>query len=299
MVVGESGSGKTTLLNSFVNFLLGVKINDEYRYKIILERTNKSQSNSQTSQVNIYNIRSVGGYPPIRIIDTPGFGDTEGIDKDKETFEKIQKFFKENLKEINAICFVIKSSNNRLTIHQKYILNRILDIFGKDMKENFVFLLTFCDGGLPNVIEPLKSADSPVSELIESLNQEKWYFKFNNSTFYEENIEEEMTEIFWKLGIKNFEKFLSRLKNLEKKNLYLTKEVLKERELLEETAEKLNNELKQGLNKVYELENKIKEISMIKNDINTSKEYQKIIKVSIVKKNKEKSKFLCLNLFSM
>lgn len=76
MVVGESGSGKTTLLNSFVNFLLGVKINDEYRYKIIIERTNKSQSNSQTSQVNIYNIRSVGGYPPIRIIDTPGFGDT-------------------------------------------------------------------------------------------------------------------------------------------------------------------------------------------------------------------------------
>ena len=291
MVVGESGSGKTTLLNSFVNFLLGVKINDEYRYKIILERTNKSQSNSQTSQVNIYNIRSVGGYPPIRIIDTPGFGDTEGIDKDKETFEKILKFFKENLKEINAICFVIKSSNNRLTIHQKYILNRILDIFGKDMKENFVFLLTFCDGGLPNVIEPLKSADSPVSELIESLNQEKWYFKFNNSTFYEENIEEEMTEIFWKLGIKNFEKFLSRLKNLEKKNLYLTKEVLKERELLEETAEKLNNELKQGLNKVYELENKIKEISMIKNDINTSKEYQKIIKVSIVKKIKKNPNF--------
>lgn len=46
MVVGETGSGKTTLLNSFVNFLLGVNINDQYRYKIILENTNKSQASS-------------------------------------------------------------------------------------------------------------------------------------------------------------------------------------------------------------------------------------------------------------
>ena len=69
IVVGETGSGKTTLLNSFVNFLLGVKINDDYRYKIIFEKGNKTQSNSQTEQVNIYNIRSVRGIPPIKIID--------------------------------------------------------------------------------------------------------------------------------------------------------------------------------------------------------------------------------------
>lgn len=92
MIIGETDSGKTTLLNSFVNFLLGVNIEDEYRYKIILENTNKSQSNSQTNQVNIYNIRSVGGYPPIKIIDTPGFGDTDGIEKDQLIFELIENF---------------------------------------------------------------------------------------------------------------------------------------------------------------------------------------------------------------
>ena len=65
----KTGSGKTTILNSFVNFLLGVKINDDYRYKIIFEKGNKTQSNSQTEQVNIYNIRSIGGIPPIKIIE--------------------------------------------------------------------------------------------------------------------------------------------------------------------------------------------------------------------------------------
>jgi len=31
-------------------------------------------------------------------------------------FELIEKFFKENLNEINAICFETKSTNNRLTV---------------------------------------------------------------------------------------------------------------------------------------------------------------------------------------
>lgn len=37
MVVGQTGSGKTTLLNSFINYLLQVQIDDDFRYKIIFE----------------------------------------------------------------------------------------------------------------------------------------------------------------------------------------------------------------------------------------------------------------------
>ena len=284
MVVGETGSGKTTLLNSFVNFLLGVNINDQYRYKIILENTNKSQASSQTNQVNIYNIRNVGGYPPIKIIDTPGFGDTEGIEKDNEITEQIEKLFKEKINEINAICFVTKSTNNRLTVSQKYILNKILDMFGENMRENFIFILTFCDGGVPNIIEQLKSKDCPFQEIIESTKDWKWYFKFNNSSFYESDREDEYTKIFWKLGIKNFEDFLSRLKFLPKKNLNLTKEVLKERKLLEEKVNILILKLKDGINKVNELKEIIKTISGIKNDLNNSKIYVKTSKIPIIKR---------------
>ena len=284
MVVGETGCGKTTLLNSFVNFLLGVNIIDDYRYKIILERTNKSQANSQTSKVNIYNIRSVGGYPPIKIIDTPGFGDTEGIQKDNDIVEQIENFLIENLKEINAICFVTKSTNNRLTNYQKYILNRVLEMFGDNIKENFIFILTFCDGGIPNIIESLKSKECPFSEIINTSKDLNWYYKFNNSSFYESDRENEYTQIFWKIGIKNFNDFLLRLKFLPKKNLSLTKEVLKERKLLDQKINILNNNLIDTMNKVYEIKELIKIILNIKKEIDSSKEYEKKTRYQIIKK---------------
>ena len=281
MVIGETGSGKTTLLNSFVNFLLGVNIEDEYRYKIILENTNKSQSNSQTNQVNIYNIRSVGGYPPIKIIDTPGFGDTDGIEKDQIIFDLIEKFFRENLNEINSICFVTKSTNNRLTSSQKYILNRILDIFGEDMKENFLFILTFCDGGKPNILEQLKTKECPFYDIIELSKDLNWYFKFNNSSFYESDRDDEYTKIFWKLGIKNFKDFIERLKNIPKKNLSLTKEVLKERKIENEKMDILIQKLKQGQDKIDEINKLNQTISKLNKDLNESKNYIKKTRIPL------------------
>ena len=64
-------------------------------------------------------------------------------------------------------------------------------MFGENMRENFIFILTFCDGGLPNIVEQLKSKDCPFHEIIESTKDWKWYFKFNNSSFYESDREDE------------------------------------------------------------------------------------------------------------
>ena len=113
IVVGETGCSKTTLFNSFVNALLGVEMNDNFRFTIISENFNKSQAFSQTTEVKYYNIRSIGNYPPVKIIDTPGYGDTRGIERDKEITDQIKILFKEKISTLNAICFVTKSSNNR------------------------------------------------------------------------------------------------------------------------------------------------------------------------------------------
>jgi ABC-type glutathione transport system ATPase component len=56
MVVGQTGSGKTTLLNAFLNYLLGVKFEDNFRFKLIHEDFGISMAESQTRDVIIYNI---------------------------------------------------------------------------------------------------------------------------------------------------------------------------------------------------------------------------------------------------
>ena len=145
MVVGQTGSGKTTLLNAFINYLLGIKYEDDFRYFIIYENFNKKQDHSQTSEVTVYNIKGLDG-TIIQIIDTPGFGDTGGIKKDIEITQKIRQTFIDKLNSITCICFVAQSSNARLSANQKYIFNCILDLFGDDVKSNFTCMLTFCDG---------------------------------------------------------------------------------------------------------------------------------------------------------
>ena len=82
--------GKTILLNSFFNYLLRIKIEEDFRYTIIHETFGTSQSVSQTSEVTIYNIIRMNDLPPIQIIDTPGYGDTRRIKEDMKITSKIE-----------------------------------------------------------------------------------------------------------------------------------------------------------------------------------------------------------------
>ena len=39
MVIGQTGVGKTALVDSFANHLLGVELFDQFRYKLVDERS--------------------------------------------------------------------------------------------------------------------------------------------------------------------------------------------------------------------------------------------------------------------
>ena len=82
LVIGETGSGKTTLLNAFLNYILQVNFYDNFRFKLIVEEV-ESQADSITNEVTAYSIKSHRGNPPIRVVDTPGFSDTNTIKADK------------------------------------------------------------------------------------------------------------------------------------------------------------------------------------------------------------------------
>ena len=226
MVVGQTGSGKTTLLNSLINALCGIQLQDNFRYIIIDEFAKdsgvidpKTQAKSRTSYVTAYNIDSFNDNPPITIIDTPGFGDSRGMKFDEKIIEMIRDLFKNWIDSVNGICFVASSSSARLTSTQKYIFSSIVSLFGNDIAENFVPMLTFCDGKEPQILASLLDDDSTFKKSIYDhiKNNNPWYLQFNNSAIFESNRTGKFTELFWDLGMDSFKLFFTELKLLSQK----------------------------------------------------------------------------------
>ncbi len=259
MMVGATGGGKSTLINAMVNHIYGVKWSDDYRFKLIVEPTSINQACSQTSWITAYTLKHQKDFTvpyTLTIIDTPGFGDTQGIHRDKEITRQMRKFFEtagvDGIDHIDAIGFVVQASLPRLTASQKYIFDSVLSIFGKDIAENIYMMVTFADAKKPPVLSGIKEANIPHAK----------YFKFNNSAFFpavageeEEDNEdvEEFDRMYWKTGNMSFKNFLTELNTTSSKSLVLTKEVLDERNKLEIYIIGLQDEIKQGLSKLDNL----------------------------------------------
>ena len=58
---------------------------------------------------------------------------------------------------------------------------------------------------------------SSLSNLIPSIKY-SWYYKFNNSAIYKGNTEDPFTQMFWKLGMTNFDDFKEKLLKLPRKS---------------------------------------------------------------------------------
>lgn len=267
MLLGATGSGKSTLINGMINYIVGVNWADSFRFKLIDEVQTKSQAESQTSEVTVYKIYHQEGFTidySVTIIDTPGFGDTRGIDRDREIVEQLRNLFSsdQGVREIDAVGFVAQAALARLTHSQKYVFDSVLAIFGKDIAENIRIMVTFADGQCPPVLEAINAADVPCPKTTEG---QPIHFKLNNSALFAKNRsaaadsmggddeEGNFDEMFWNMGTKSMMRFFNALKIIQTKSLTLTKEVLKERQQLEVSVEGLQVRVKNGLAKLEEI----------------------------------------------
>ena len=92
----------------------------------------KEIENQKEVQNQVYNILPPKGrnLPPIKIIDTPGFSDTRGIELDERTTKLIDNFLiSKKISKINNIFFFINSTYPRLTPEVKYTYHTILNLF--------------------------------------------------------------------------------------------------------------------------------------------------------------------------
>ncbi|XP_029308521.1 uncharacterized protein LOC115021931 [Cottoperca gobio] len=269
MLLGATGSGKSTLINGLINYIVGVEWKDTCRFKLIDEDQSRSQAESQTSEVTVYKINHQEGFKipfSLTVVDTPGFGDTRGIKRDKEITEQIRRLFTSvnGVSEIDAVCFVTQASLARLTATQQYVFDSVLSIYGKDVAENILMLVTFADGKQPPVLEAINVSRVPCPRNDLGFPV---HFKFNNSALFADNRssseracdgnsdedDDNFDEMFWKMGAKSMEKFFTALDKMTTKSLLMTQEVLKERRHLETAVEGLQPQVKAGLAKLEEI----------------------------------------------
>ena len=257
--MGATGCGKSTLINGMVNYILGVQWNDPFRFKCVREdeSASRNQAHSQTSSVTAYTIHHREGMAvpySITIIDTPGYGDTRGIARDKEITKTIHRFLSQEetrIEQIHAACFVAASGDSRLTATQRYILDSVLSIFGKDVQENIRLLVTFADNATPPVVEACAAANFPVTSVSAGIV----YSKFNSSVLYASNDKEEsFDELFWDMGQENFFKFFSMLEGMKGKDLVSTRKVIESRDLLEQSLAAIEVELEECLDSIEGIE---------------------------------------------
>ena len=235
------------------------------------------QSRSQTEWITCYtmysSIASRLGYT-INIIDTPGFGDTRGIDYDNRIVDQIRELFSskgaKGVATIDAVCFILKAPDSRLTSTQKYIFEAILSLFGNDIKDNICTLITFADGQTPPVLAGLEALEH------KSLPYDL-YFTFNNSALFAENTatdQNNLSSTFWEMGMRSCKSFFDHLVTLQTKSLVLTSEVLAQRQRLENTVQHLYEEIDCGLSKINVLEQEIHIFTVYKREIHENKDFE-------------------------
>lgn len=207
----------------------------------------------------------------LNIIDTPGFGDARGIDRDQHTIDHIRQLFSETgangILFLDAVCFVVRAPDARLTVYQRYIFSLIMSLFGKDIESNICTLITFDDGGEPPVIPSLKEADIPFGST----------FQFNNSALFAENknvYSTALSPIFWNMSFKSFKKFFEEINHFKTKNLSLTRDVLQKRDEIKYIIHEIHPQIKSGIVKLSELRDELDLLKEIKNDIESNKDFE-------------------------
>ena len=271
IVLGETGSGKSTFLNAFLNFVLDINFEDNKRY-ILIEEEETHEYQSKTSEVNIYYIKRTKKHPPIKIIDTPGFGDTRGLEFDNQTVKKIGNLFKEDLEEINLICLVVKASTSRLTESQQYVFSCVINLFGNDVAENFISIITFYDGSEPLAKEALKDPKSGFSQ-IKSKIRNDWYLNFNDGVIFTKSKTKE-NKLNWKKTFSSFDKFMKILNKVPKKSLEKSRRIFELKEKLNTDVENLSTELNIGLGKMENLRVIINKFNAEKTKIKNSEQFE-------------------------
>jgi hypothetical protein len=173
LILGETGVGKSTFINTFLNYLtypsleeamqsekldylipssFSTQLTDEKSREIVQRHikvgtdpnendTMNGQSATQHTQVYPF----VYGDTTVRLIDTPGIGDTRGAEQDQKNMAGILEALR-NYHKLNGILILLKPNTPRLTTMFKFCVQELLTHLHRSAAHNMVFGFTNTHG---------------------------------------------------------------------------------------------------------------------------------------------------------
>lgn len=171
LILGETGVGKSTWINAFVNYLTHDSLDDALRsgrleclipcsFSTQLKDPNDPQGRfvqkdikvgksrfendgargqSATQRTAVYSVTI--GKTRVRLIDTPGIGDTRGLEQDNRNMADILKVLR-SYDKLHGILVLLKPNAARLTVMFRFCIKQLLTQLHRNAANNIVFGFT-------------------------------------------------------------------------------------------------------------------------------------------------------------
>ncbi|KAG0271071.1 hypothetical protein BGZ95_001184 [Linnemannia exigua] len=205
LLLGETGVGKSTFINAFANYLRyeSLEIAESMEMTTLIqskfefvgetviagepdqnERLSDGHSSTQLCRSYVFPLNDD---IKIRLIDTPGIGDTRGVTHDRTNFEEILNYIS-RFEKINGICILLLPDKPRLTPSFRFCIDELLLHLHKSTADNILFTFTktrssFYGPGdtmtpLKTYVKELKQANDVTIQLVPNT-----LFYFDNEAF--------------------------------------------------------------------------------------------------------------------
>ena len=170
LLLGETGVGKSTFINAFANYLAFSSLQQANKSEPVVlipvsfilasghhfeehnitfgepDPSSNEQFNKRGQSVTQHCRSYVFDLPHhqrrrVCIIDTPGFGDTRGLEQDDRNIEHIREYITQ-WKHLHAVCFLLKPNESRLNIFFRSCFDQLFSLLGPGVGANVMFCFT-------------------------------------------------------------------------------------------------------------------------------------------------------------
>jgi GTPase SAR1 family protein len=191
LLLGETGVGKSTWINALINYLSYETLeearqgkpvsvipstftftDDRYEEHTISYGADANEQplegQSSTQMPRSYLLETKNPDTKLCVIDTPGIGDTRGIEKDRENLQNILTHLG-HYEELHGIVILLKPNNARLTILFRFCLKELLTHLHRSARNNMFICFTNSRGSFYRPGDTMTALKSLLRENTESL----------------------------------------------------------------------------------------------------------------------------------